>query len=314
MLHHPLVVVTRTDATDEFYDQALHGIENKQTCKGAVSALQLLEERPAHVVIAEADLDDMSGLDVSEAIRDVDSERDHFTFVILVGEQASGEAQAAFATHVDAFAQHGDAAGLRSMVMAGLRIASRMNQLTADNAVLRKEQGMLRQGQLLDPLTGLGNRKFAEQSLDNVARQAESRGGAVCFVMIALANYRQVIDDYDERIAGELMVAVAERLQNLVRPMDIVTSFAPGEFALVLLQPTLEQCTAECYQRIFDGVALKSYRTAVGFLPANIGMSICASGGETGAPQPQTLITRAQSHLGEALVKQTIVVEHLGTN
>ena len=31
------------------------------------------------------------------------------------------------------------------------------------------------------------------------------------------------------------------------------------------MQPSIEQCTVECYTRIFDGMRLKSYTTTVGF-------------------------------------------------
>ncbi|MFT7688931.1 MAG: sigma-B regulation protein RsbU (phosphoserine phosphatase), partial [Candidatus Azotimanducaceae bacterium] len=109
----------------------------------------------------------------------------------------------------------------------------------------------------------------------------------------------------------ELIVSVSEKLQHLIRPMDIVTYYGPGKFALVLLQPSIEHCTAECYKRIFDGVRLKSYKTAAGFLPANIAMSLCASHAENGPPNPQLLIESAQKHSELAYQSNAIYVHHL---
>lgn len=306
-----LVIVKSPDTPGSYYERALEPFEDKRICEGAVDALQLLEKSPACVAVVEAKMPDMDGLEVAEAVRDIDEERGHFTWLILIGAEFGTDVQNAFDEHIDAFVEANDPAMLRAAVRAALRISEKINQLAADNQTLLIEREGLIKGQLLDPLTGLGNRRYAEQALSDVARQIESRGGAVCFLIIEVGNIDKVRDTYDGKIADELIVAVAKRIQQLVRPMDIVTYFAPGQFALVLLQPTIEQCTAECYQRIFDGIGLKSYQTSVGFLDVQIGMSICASLAETGAPHISTMIDTAQANLPDALRSRTILVQHL---
>jgi len=163
----------------------------------------------------------------------------------------------------------------------------------------------------LDPLTGLGNRRYAEQILQDSIRQIESRGGAVCFLLISVHNLEETIEKFDKNIADQLVISISEKIQHLIRPMDIVTYYGPGQFALVLLQPTIEHCTAECYQRIFDGVRLKSYKTPAGFLPANIAMSLCASHAENGPPNPQVLIESAMKNSEAAFQSDAIYVHHL---
>jgi diguanylate cyclase (GGDEF)-like protein len=177
--------------------------------------------------------------------------------------------------------------------------------------MLTEEREHLLRGQLLDSLTGLGNRRLAEQSLRDAIRHVESRGGAACLLMISVGNYDEVLASHDETIANELIIAVAERIGSLVRPMDVTTYFAPATFAVILIQPSIDQCTAACYQRIFDGVGLKSYKTSVGFQAVNIAMSICATHAEAGAPDPEKMITVARCNLETALSNQSIVVEHL---
>jgi diguanylate cyclase (GGDEF)-like protein len=183
--------------------------------------------------------------------------------------------------------------------------------LRASNDSLQHLCNNLRKGQLLDPLTGLGNRGYAEQALNDTIRQVESRGGAACIVMISVHNYEEVKEAYDTSIAGELIVNVSERIQRLVRPLDVVTYFSPGLFALVLIQPNIEQCTAECYERIFDGVRLKSYTTTAGFQPVSIGMSICAATADTGAPTMDNMIKFATKELDESVRTESIMVHHI---
>lgn len=308
---NPLVILKSPATPIEYYEQALEPFSNKHICEGAVNALQLFEEQPAQVIVVEADMEEMNGIEAAEAIRDIDSERGHFTWLIITGSDFSEKIQAAFAEYVDAYVDAHDPEMLRAAVRTGLRISEQINQLSQDNQTLLAEREGLIKGQLLDPLTGLGNRKYAEQALSDSARQIESRGGALCFLLIEVGNYERVRETYDDNIANQLIIAVSKRIENLVRPMDIVTYFAPAQFALVLLQPTIEQCTAECYQRIFDGVRLKSYKTSIGYLDVQLGMSISASLGETGAPQIDTMIKTAQANLPDALNTQTIAVEHL---
>lgn len=310
MFHHPLVIVKST-ATTFAPDEALAMFTSKRTCEGAVDALQLLEAHPAHVVVLELGLDEMSGLEVAEAIRDIDSERSHYTYIVLVGDTPDSDVMEGFGSAIDAFVRLRDQPLLCATIRAGARISEQINQLNTENLRLLEEQENLRKGQLLDPLTGLGNRRMAEQALDDSIRQIESRGGAVCFLMISVENYDEVLETYDERIASELIVAVSERIHSLVRPLDIVTHYDTSVFAMVLIQPSISQCTAECYERIFEGVRLKSYKTAIGYLPAKIAMSICASHAESGAPDAATMIKTAESGLPDALSSQKIVVSHL---
>ena len=93
--------------------------------------------------------------------------------------------------------------------------------------------------------------------------------------------------------------------------LDVVTHFSHGLFCLVLIQPTIDHCTAECYERIFDGVRLKSFGTAAGFQQVKIGMSICAATAETGAPDQQKMIDFAKGSLDESIRTEKIIVHHI---
>lgn len=307
------VVVVQDGGTPEnFYEDKLNAFPNCEVFTSAVDALQYLEQNPANILVAEHEMQELNGIDVAEAIRDIDAEREHFTYVIVTAENVEvvGPSNEA-GSSVDAFVDRNDGQMLHCSAIAGARVASRIKDLIADNAGLRRRCEYLERAQLLDPVTGLGNRRFAEETLSRSIRQIESRGGAVCFLSIALENYEQVVRRYDEKIASDLMSAVAARVQHLVRPLDTTAHFETGEFALILVQPTIEQCTASCYQRIFDGVRLKSYKTAAGYLDVKIAMSVCAATAESGAPDPAIMIRTARENLKASSRSEKIVVKHL---
>ena len=315
MLKQPVAIILNRESDEHLFADALTDCSAKQVYKGAVKALQGLEENPAHVIIIQSPLDDMSDIEIAEAIQEINADRQHFSYLIIVGKHPNAAVLNGLEACVDAFIPVDDQPEqlrmLAQQIKAGARAASTINNLTTETRDLQTRCTVLEQNQLIDPLTGLGNRRLAEQTLSDSVRQIESRGGAVCFLMVSVENYPDVIAQYDQKMADQLIIAVSKKIQQLVRPMDIVTYFEPGRFALVLIQPSIEQCTAQSYQRIYDGVNLKSYNTPVGYLPANIGMSICASEAHSGPPNVQVIIRTAQQNLDNAFESDKILVKHL---
>jgi len=315
MLKQPVAIILNRESDEHLFADALTDCSAKQVYKGAVKALQGLEENPAHVIIIQSPLDDMSDIEIAEAIQEINADRQHFSYLIIVGKHPNAAVLNALEACVDAFIPVDDQPEqlrmLAQQIKAGARAASTINNLTTETRDLQTRCTVLEQNQLIDPLTGLGNRRLAEQTLSDSVRQIESRGGAVCFLMVSVENYPDVIAQYDQKMADQLIIAVSKKIQQLVRPLDIVTYFEPGRFALVLIQPSIEQCSAQSYQRIYDGVNLKSYNTPVGYLPANIGMSICASEAHSGPPNVQVIIRTAQQNLDNAFESDKILVKHL---
>ena len=315
MLKQPVAIILNRESDEHLFADALTDCSAKQVYKGAVKALQGLEENPAHVIIIQSPLDDMSDIEIAEAIQEINADRQHFSYLIIVGKHPNAAVLNGLEACVDAFIPVDDQPEqlrmLAQQIKAGARAASTINNLTTETRDLQTRCTVLEQNQLIDPLTGLGNRRLAEQTLSDSVRQIESRGGAVCFLMVSVENYPDVIAQYDQKMADQLIIAVSKKIQQLVRPMDIVTYFEPGRFALVLIQPSIEQCSAQSYQRIYDGVNLKSYNTPVGYLPANIGMRICASEAHSGPPNVQVIIRTAQQNLDNAFESDKILVKHL---
>ena len=159
---------------------------NTRIFSSAVDAVQQLELAPADAVIIESETDDLDGVEAAEMIRDIGTESGHFSYIIILdvsGETALSATQNSTSSkEVDAIAfgfTH-----LARLLATGLRLSSQINDLKKHNAELTRNNLILQKGQLLDPLTGLGNRRFAEQGLNDSIKQIESRGGAACFLSL----------------------------------------------------------------------------------------------------------------------------------
>ncbi|MDR3650435.1 MAG: EAL domain-containing protein [Acidimicrobiales bacterium] len=87
-----------------------------------------------------------------------------------------------------------------------------------------------------DSLTGLPNRRMMQQHLTNVLEQASVDDTHVALLFLDLDRFKLVNDTLGHSHGDELLVAVASRLNDHVRPSDLVTRIGGDEFMIVLGQ------------------------------------------------------------------------------
>ncbi len=95
---------------------------------------------------------------------------------------------------------------------------------------------------LLDPLTGLANRKALENEVAaGIAAQLEreadgQRDCRLALAVLDLDRFKQVNDALGHGVGDRLLVEVGERLKARVRPGDLVVRLGGDEFAVLLRQ------------------------------------------------------------------------------
>ena len=201
------------------------GFKDVRFAESGAEALEMVEERAADIVISDWVMPIMDGLELTRHIRDLDEIRDHFTYVMLLsGQEEMTAVTQAFERGVDDYVSK---SALRThllpRVWAACRTAGYNNGLLAHNRQLREQIASLERRNMLDALTGLGNERFTDRALSDILRQAASRGGAACVVLIAMSNYAELAANLDPPDVNRVVRAAAARLEHLVRPMDVVT-------------------------------------------------------------------------------------------
>jgi diguanylate cyclase (GGDEF)-like protein/PAS domain S-box-containing protein len=107
-------------------------------------------------------------------------------------------------------------------------------------AVSQDISGHKRQHQILldasqtDPLTGISNRAGFDLRVGDALRRADEAGLPLALLMIDLDRFKPINDEYGHATGDALLVAVARRLQKVLRPSDLVARLGGDEFAVVL--------------------------------------------------------------------------------
>lgn len=117
----------------------------------------------------------------------------------------------------------------------------RVRKLQHDLAERQIEAEVFRRLAMFDPLTGLYNRRFAEQRLRAEISRSERRGHPLLVVLLDLNDFK-VINDKHGHQAGDLVLKeFAQRLSSSTRGSDVAARWGGDEFMMILVDCEEEQ-------------------------------------------------------------------------
>jgi two-component system cell cycle response regulator len=150
---------------------------------------------------------------------------------------------------------------------------------------------------MIDPLTGLHNRRYAFPYLAQIAKTAQETEHGFGVLIMDLDRFKLVNDTYGHAAGDEVLVTVAERLRANLRDVDLVARIGGEEFLVALPDTSIEAAHAMA-ERLRRGVADQLIRLPGGAslsVTLSIGLAMC------GAGEPpvsvETLIARADAAL-----------------
>jgi diguanylate cyclase (GGDEF)-like protein len=135
---------------------------------------------------------------------------------------------------------------------------------------------------LHDSLTGLPNRSLFLDRMRHALARAERGSEPVAVLFCDLDGFKTVNDSLGHRTGDRLLVSVAERLTECLRPADTIARLGGDEFAVLLEELREPGDAARAAQRLLD--ALKSpfeLRGREFFISASIGIAAGAGDAET---------------------------------
>jgi diguanylate cyclase (GGDEF)-like protein/PAS domain S-box-containing protein len=86
----------------------------------------------------------------------------------------------------------------------------------------------------LDPLTGIGNRRYTESKLKINFREFETHGTNFGVIFADIDHFKKVNDTFGHHIGDQVLKIVATTLRNNLRPFDFIGRWGGEEFVVVL--------------------------------------------------------------------------------
>ena len=188
---------------------------------GLARARELLPD----LILLDVDMPKMNGFDLCQRLKS-DAATSGIPIIFLsaasdVGDKVKGFDLGA----VDYVTKPFNTAELRARVRAALRT--------------KRYQDLLAQRAQIDALTGLWNRGYFEQRLQDEVAAAKRYGRAVTLVLVDLDHFKTINDTHGHPFGDRVLQATGEVLTSSVRATDAACRYGGEEFALVLTETDL---------------------------------------------------------------------------
>lgn len=162
---------------------------------------------------------------------------------------------------------------------------------------MSKETVSLQKQATTDALTGMNNRRYFEEALNDYLREFNNIGATLGLLVLDLDHFKSVNDNFGHDVGDLVLREVALRLRAGSREHDIVARLGGEEFAVITPYATKEQLLsiAERYREMIGILKIKTGSNVI--CPT---VSIGVATNENGENNPDDLFKAADRKLYEA--------------
>jgi diguanylate cyclase len=184
----------------------------------------------------------------------------------------------------------------REMRETNKALEERLSLSKTEISSLQHSLEAIRAESLTDPLTGLGNRKYFDRSIEAAVQAALDSGEPLSLLMFDIDHFKSFNDSYGHLTGDQVLRLVGMSLKQTIKGQDITARYGGEEFAVVLPNTALRQAltVADHIRRAVMAKELKKKSTGeiLGRVTISVGVSMLKAGDDTDA-----LIERADACL-----------------
>jgi diguanylate cyclase (GGDEF)-like protein len=172
---------------------------------------------------------------------------------------------------------------------------ARVAGLTIDNAQLHEA---LRQESIRDPLTGLFNRRFMEETLAKEINRADRTTHSLAVVMLDLDHFKSINDTFGHDGGDKALRRLSLLLKANMRGSDIICRYGGEEFTLILPDASM----LDAFQRMeqlrkdIKQLVIQHHGKSMDQFSGSFGIAVFPEHGSTG----ETLLKAADEALYRA--------------
>jgi diguanylate cyclase len=184
----------------------------------------------------------------------------------------------------------------REMRETNKALEERLTLSKSEISNLQQSLEAIRAESLTDPLTGLGNRKYFDRSIEMAVQNALANGEPLSLLMFDIDHFKSFNDSYGHLTGDQVLRLVGMSLKQTIKGQDITARYGGEEFAVVLPNTALRQAltVADHIRRAVMSKELKKKSTGeiLGRVTISVGVAMLKPGDDT-----DSLIERADACL-----------------
>ena len=167
--------------------------------------------------------------------------------------------------------------------------------LALANLMLRSD---LRQLSIRDPLTGLFNRRYMEETLQIEIRRAERKEHSIGVIMLDIDHFKTFNDRFGHAAGDELLQSLGTLIRTNLRAGDIACRYGGEEFVLILPEASegAARQRAEDLRERAHRMEVRHLDTVLGPVSISLGVGMYPDHGRT----PRPLLASADAALYRA--------------
>ncbi|MFM2036031.1 MAG: hypothetical protein RL459_1296 [Pseudomonadota bacterium] len=216
-----LLLVDDDPTVIQIMGRLLKPIANIRFASSGAEALHQAREWLPDLVLLDADLGDMTGLQVMQDMRQAPSLQEVAVIFVTSHDEEALEVAVLQAGAADFITKPIRTAPLMARVQTQLKV----QQLTHE----------LREMATHDGLTGVANRRAFDQGYAQAWRLARRSGQSMALLMVDVDHFKRYNDHYGHQAGDVCLQRVAAQLTRFCqRPGDIVARYGGEEFVLML--------------------------------------------------------------------------------
>jgi diguanylate cyclase len=184
----------------------------------------------------------------------------------------------------------------REMRETNKALEDRLTLSKSEISNLQQSLEAIRAESLTDPLTGLGNRKYFDRSIEIAVQNALASGEPLSLLMFDIDHFKSFNDSYGHLTGDQVLRLVGMSLKQTIKGQDITARYGGEEFVVVLPNTALRQAltVADHIRRAIMSKELKKKSTGeiLGRVTISVGVSMLKPDDDT-----DSLIERADACL-----------------